>query len=36
VGDRLAVIEGIEGIDRFPDTVPDEFVAGFDSGMMVR
>jgi len=39
VGDRLAVIEGI---DPFPDTVPDEFVANFDSenkfgsDMMVR
>jgi transcriptional regulator with XRE-family HTH domain len=32
VGDRLAVIEGI---DRFPDTVPDELVANYD-GMMVR
>src|ERR1700712_5730338 len=28
VGDRLAVIEGI---DIIPDTVPDEFVAGFDA-----
>jgi len=33
VGDRLAVIEGI---DRFPDTVPDELVATYDTGMMVR
>jgi hypothetical protein len=33
VGDRLAVIEGV---DRFPDTVPDDFVVGFDAGMMVR
>ena len=33
VGDRLAVIEGI---DRFPDTVPDELVATYDAGMMVR
>ena len=33
VGDRLAVIEGI---DRFPDTEPDELVAHFDAGMMVR
>ncbi|BDZ66081.1 transcriptional regulator [Agromyces rhizosphaerae] len=33
VGDRLAVIEGIDPI---PDTVPDEFVAGFDADMMVR
>ena len=36
VGDRLAVVEGVEGVDRFPDTVPDEFVVGFDAGMMVR
>lgn len=33
VGDRLAVLEGIDPI---PDTVPDEFVAGFDADMMVR
>jgi transcriptional regulator with XRE-family HTH domain len=33
VGDRLAVIEGI---DTFPDTVPDEFVAKFDADLMVR
>lgn len=33
VGDRLAVIEGI---DRFPDTVPDELVAKFDASMMMR
>jgi tetratricopeptide (TPR) repeat protein len=33
VGDRLAVIEGI---DRFPDTVPDELVAKFDASLMVR
>ncbi len=33
VGDRLAVIEGV---DRFPDTVPDDFVVGFDADMMVR
>jgi transcriptional regulator with XRE-family HTH domain len=33
VGDRLAVIEGI---DTIPDTVPDEFVAGFDSGLVTR
>jgi len=32
VGDRLAVIEGM---DRFPDTVPDELVATYDD-MMVR
>jgi transcriptional regulator with XRE-family HTH domain len=29
VGDRLAVIEGIESIRAFPDTVPDEFVNDF-------
>lgn len=33
VGDRLAVIEGIETI---PDTVPDDFVAGFDAGLVSR
>ncbi|MEA9985317.1 MULTISPECIES: helix-turn-helix domain-containing protein [Subtercola] len=33
VGDRLAVIEGI---DTIPDTVPDEFVAGFDAGLVTR
>jgi transcriptional regulator with XRE-family HTH domain len=33
VGDRLAVLEGIDPI---PDTVPDEFVANFDADMMVR
>jgi transcriptional regulator with XRE-family HTH domain len=33
VGDRLAVIEGI---DQFPDTVPDEFVKTFDADLMVR
>jgi len=33
VGDRLAVIEGL---DPFPDTVPDEFVAKFDADLMVR
>jgi len=33
VGDRLAVIEGI---DRFPDTVPDEFVTTFDADLMLR
>jgi len=33
VGDRLAVIEGI---DVFPDTVPDDFVAKFDADLMVR
>ncbi len=33
VGDRLAVIEGIEPI---PDTVPDEFVAELDADLVVR
>ncbi|TFD88255.1 MULTISPECIES: helix-turn-helix domain-containing protein [Cryobacterium] len=33
VGDRLAIIEGI---DQFPDTVPDEFVNTFDADFMVR
>lgn len=33
VGDRLAIIEGIES---FSDTVPDDFAANFDTGMMVR
>ena len=33
VGDRLAVIEGI---DTIPDTVPDEFVAGYDSKLLTR
>jgi transcriptional regulator with XRE-family HTH domain len=33
VGDRLAVIEGI---DTIPDTVPDEFVAGYDSKLLAR
>ncbi len=33
VGDRLAVLEGIDPI---PDTVPDEFVVNFDADMMVR
>ncbi|GEP27032.1 XRE family transcriptional regulator [Cryobacterium sp. TMS1-20-1] len=31
VGDRLAVIEGM---DQFPDTVPDDLVTTFDSGLM--
>lgn len=31
VGDRIAVEEGT---DRVPDTVPDEFVRGFDSGLV--
>jgi len=33
VGDRLAVIEGLEP---FPDTVPDEFVSDFDATFMAR
>ena len=33
VGDRLAVIEGIEPI---PDTVPDEFVAELDADLVIR
>ena len=33
VGNRLAVIEGI---DTIPDTVPDEFVAGYDSKLLTR
>jgi transcriptional regulator with XRE-family HTH domain len=33
VGDRLAVIEGIEPI---PDTVPDEFVAELDANLVSR
>ncbi|WP_066042928.1 helix-turn-helix domain-containing protein [Herbiconiux solani] len=33
VGDRLAVVEGIDPI---PDTVPDEFVADFDVDLVAR
>ncbi|AJM77403.1 helix-turn-helix domain-containing protein [Rathayibacter toxicus] len=33
VGDRLAVIEGIE---RIPDTIPVELVATFDAGLFTR
>ena len=33
VGDRLAVIEGINVI---PDTVPDDLVADFDAGLVIR
>jgi transcriptional regulator with XRE-family HTH domain len=33
VGDRLAVIEGI---DTIPDTVPDELVSTFDSKLLTR
>lgn len=39
VGDRLAVIEGVEqgGLAPVvPDTLPDELVAEFDAGMAVR
>ena len=27
VGDRLAIVEGLELMGRFPDTIPDEFVS---------
>lgn len=33
VGDRLAVIEGL---NRIPDTLPDELVAEFDSDLVSR
>ncbi|GAB3617950.1 helix-turn-helix transcriptional regulator [Okibacterium endophyticum] len=33
VGDRLAVIEGIDPI---PDTVPDEFVAALDADLVTQ
>jgi transcriptional regulator with XRE-family HTH domain len=33
VGDRLAVIEGL---NRIPDTVPDEFVADLDADLVTR
>lgn len=33
VGDRLAIVEGIDPI---PDTVPDEFVAHFDADLVSR
>ncbi|MGA1838323.1 helix-turn-helix transcriptional regulator [Herbiconiux sp. 11R-BC] len=33
VGDRLAIVEGIDPI---PDTVPDEFVADFDADLVAR
>jgi transcriptional regulator with XRE-family HTH domain len=33
VGDRLAVIEGL---NRIPDTVPDDLVANFDADLVVR
>jgi transcriptional regulator with XRE-family HTH domain len=36
VGDRLAVIEGLSSIttSTIPDTLPDELVAEFDSGLV--
>lgn len=34
VGDRLAVLEGIEAI--VPDALPDDFAAGFDSELVSR
>ncbi|CAN5184894.1 helix-turn-helix transcriptional regulator [soil metagenome] len=34
VGDRLAVIEGINNV--IPDTVPDDLVADFDAGLVSR
>ena len=33
VGDRLAVIEGL---NRIPDTVPDDLVSGFNADLLVR
>ena len=33
VGDRLAVIEGL---NRIPDTVPDDLIANFDADLAVR
>jgi transcriptional regulator with XRE-family HTH domain len=33
VGDRLAVLEGLDPI---PDSIPDDLVAEFDSGLVVR
>lgn len=33
VGDRLAVIEGL---NRIPDTVPDDLVANFDADLAIR
>jgi transcriptional regulator with XRE-family HTH domain len=35
VGDRLAVIEGING-SVVPDTLPDELVAEFDADLAIR
>jgi hypothetical protein len=34
VGDRLAVLEGIEPL--IPDTVPDEFVAELDADLIAH
>ncbi|QDZ13516.1 helix-turn-helix domain-containing protein [Humibacter ginsenosidimutans] len=34
VGDRLAVIEGIDQV--IPDTIPDEFVAALDADLVAR
>lgn len=38
VGDRLAVIEGVvlDEVPSIPDTLPDELVAEFDSGLVSR
>ena len=36
VGDRLAVIEGVEADSVVPDTLPDELVAEFDADLAVR
>lgn len=38
VGDRLAVIEGVvlDEVPSIPDTLPDELVAEFDSGLVTR
>jgi hypothetical protein len=36
VGDRLAMFEDIVPSSSVPDTLPDELVAQFDSGMAVR
>jgi transcriptional regulator with XRE-family HTH domain len=33
VGDRIAVIEGL---NRIPDTVPDDLASVFDAGLLVR
>ena len=38
VGDRLAIIEGLNGIPqtRIPDTLPDDLVAEFDADLISR